>query len=208
MKRLSHAMVLVLLLSSTATLSSTSINNSGPAVNGDFHFTVGDGLERSVEFSARIDKDGQTNGGMSYNHPGLPPDYSAVSMKAEFDCLVIRGHNAVMSGLITDSNVGSVIGYRVLLVVEDNGEGRKASELDKLTWGIYEPLASGWIPTDAEVPGDQGALLDWLATDAERNDDLGIPARRSTVVGCHSFSISSYSFIDILHGGGNVQVKP
>jgi hypothetical protein len=200
MKRLSLALLLMLLLSSVAAPPTTQAQRSGPAVNGDFHFNVGDGVERLLEFNARTDKNGQTTGEMTFNDPGEIPGSEndpansqiGVFVKAEFDCLVIRGRDAVMSGVITESNVGAVLGHRVLLVVEDNGEGVNAPDLDKLTWGIYEPPATGWIPSDAELPNDQGALSDWLATDAERPEDVGIPARTSNVIGCQTFSLGSY----------------
>lgn len=60
----------------------------------------------------------------------------------------------------------------------------------------------------AEREDDNGASLTWLATDAERPDDVGIPSNQSKVIGCGTFPLSSYSFADIAHGGGNVQVKP
>jgi hypothetical protein len=95
-----------------------------------------------------------------------------------------------------------------LLVVEDNGEGVEQPGADKLTWGVYQNPAGGWIPKDAERDDDNGAGLTWIATDAERPDDPGIPSNQSRIIGCQSFPLSSYSFVDIAHGGGNVQVKP
>jgi hypothetical protein len=148
---------------------------------------------------------------MTFTDPGDLQDpvsgYPAYYVKAAFDCLTVQHNRAVMSGVITESSVGELIGHRVLLVVEDDGEGISASN-DKLTWGVYEPVNRNWIPQDAEVPGDNGALLDWIATDYERPDDPGIPARQSDVIGCHTFSLSAYSFIDVRHGQGNIQVRP
>jgi hypothetical protein len=93
-------------------------------------------------------------------------------------------------------------------VVEDNGEGINAASTDKLTWGIYQPSGGAWVPKDAEREDDNGAGLSWLATDFERSDDVGIPSNQSKVVGCQSFSLSAYSFVDVAHGGGNIQVQP
>lgn len=185
--------------------------DSGPSANGDFQFTLEDGISRSVEFNARIHKDGSSTGEMTFTDPGDPDDPNsprpAVSVKASFDCLTIKDNRAVMSGEITESNFADAIGHRVLLVVEDDGEGINAS-LDKLTWGVYEPTSKNWIPQDFEVPGDNGALLNWLATDFERPDDVGIPARTSDVIGCKTFSLSAYAFMDVKHGQGNIQVRP
>jgi hypothetical protein len=184
---------------------------SGPSANGDFQFTLEDGISRSVEFNARIHKDGSSTGEMTFTDPGDPNDPSsprpAISVKASFDCLTIKDNRAVMSGEITESSVAEAVGHRVLLVVEDDGEGVNTS-LDKLTWGVYEPTSKNWIPQDFEIPGDNGALLDWLATDAERSDDVGIAARPNEVIGCKTFSLSAYAFMDVRHGQGNIQVKP
>ena len=111
-----------------------------------------------------------------------------------------------MSGVIFDSNILSAVGLRVLLVVEDNGEGVNALN-DKLTWGIYTSQATKWTPTDAEREDDNGASLSWIAKDFERSDDLGIPSNQSKTIGCQSFSLGAYSFVDVTHGGGNIQVE-
>lgn len=50
-----------------------------------------------------------------------------------------------MSGVIFESNVLAAMGLRVLLVVEDNGEGGNQPTADKLTWGVYQNPASSWI---------------------------------------------------------------
>jgi hypothetical protein len=74
--------------------------------------------------------------------------------------------------------------------------------------GIYDSSKPNWIPVDAEDPNDIGATLKWIAKDAERDDDVGIPSQRDTTIGCTSFPLSSYSFVNIPHGSGNLQVKP
>ena len=51
----------------------------------------------------------------------------------------------------------------------------------------------------------------WHATDAERDDDVGITVSFSSPpppVDCTSFPLSAYALAEIRHGGGNVQVKP
>jgi hypothetical protein len=203
-------LIVIFVFSCTVKSPLAKADNDGPSANGDFHFTLGDGIERSVEFNARTHGNGHSTGEMTFTDPGDFEDasHTRVYVKARFDCLLIRDNRAVMSGVITEANVGDVIGHRVLLVVEDDGEGINAPGLDKLTWGLYEPSNRNWIPQDAEVPDDNGALLDWIATDSERPDDVGIPARKSDVIGCQSFSLSSYAFIDVSHGKGNIQVRP
>jgi hypothetical protein len=51
-------------------------------------------------------------------------------------------------------------------------------------------------------------MLSWIATDAERPDDVGVPSNRSTVIDCETFPLGAYTLVPIPHGGGNVQVRP
>jgi len=194
-------------------------DNAGPSANGTFQFTVGDGSFRYVSFNARIHNDNTITGEMTYTEPNASPDVdtdnsntapttAGISVKATFDCLVINGNRAVMSGVIVESNIGAALGRRVLLVVEDNEQGSNASGLDKLSWGIYKPSNINWTPADAELENDTGASLRWTATDSERPDDVGIPSHPDPTIGCQSFPISSYAFVDVQHGAGNIQVKP
>ncbi|HEU4765940.1 MAG TPA: hypothetical protein VFS77_01160, partial [Pyrinomonadaceae bacterium] len=173
---------------------------------------------RNLNFHARNQNNGRTVGEMTFSDPAAvpvpdPDDSTAVTdpgalMTAKFDCLKISGNQAVMSGVVTESNIAAALGLRVLLVVEDGGEGVNLPTADKLTWGVYQPSATGWTPKDAERDDDNGASLTWIAKDAERDDDPGVPSNQSKVIGCESFPLSSYSFVDIKHGGGNIQVQP
>jgi hypothetical protein len=218
MKSIAFASLLLFLFVCVALTPLTSAGNDGPSANGSFQFTLEDGAEKFLEFDAREQNKGSVVGEMSFTDPSatvvVDPDAPAngsatgASIRAKFDCLKITGNRAVMSGVIFESNVLNAIGLRVLLVVEDNGEGTNQPNADKLTWGVYQNPAGGWIPKDAERDDDNGAGLTWIATDAERPDDPGIPSNQSKTIGCQSFPLSSYSFVDIAHGGGNVQVKP
>ena len=212
MSRLTCVFTVVIVFLCVTTSPFANAGNSGPSANGDFQFTLEDGLERSVTFNARIHKDGRSTGEMTFTDPGNLDDpnfpHPSFYVKAGFDCLTVKDNRAVMSGVVTESNVGDFIGHRVLLVVEDDGEGINASTPDRLSWGVYQPVNRNWMPQDAEVPDDNGALLDWVATDFERPDDVGIPARKSEVIGCQTFSLSAYAFMDVRHGQGNIQVRP
>jgi hypothetical protein len=53
---------------------------------------------------------------------------------------------------------------------------------------------------------DKGASLTWIATDAERRDDVGVPSDLSKVVRCESFPLSSFEFPEIKFAGGELQV--
>lgn len=216
MKPILGAAVAALLLISMAVPVLVNAGPSGPSATGSFQFTLGDGAVRFLEFNAREQNNGRTVGEMTFSDPAaiVVPDPDAPEgvtgqgalVRAKFDCLKITGNRAVMSGVISESNVLSAIGLRVLLVVEDNGEGVDALN-DKLTWGIYQLPSSGWIPKDSERDDDNGASLTWIARDFERDDDVGIPSNQSSVVGCQSFALAAYDFTNIKHGGGNLQVQ-
>jgi len=219
MKSVVCASLAALLLAILVLPSLTSAANDGPSASGNFQFTLEeDGQALNLEFHARVQNNGRTVGEMTFSDPAAvpvpdPDDPGAIAntgaiITAKFDCLQITGKQAVMSGIISQSNIAAALGLRVLLVVEDNGEGVNIATPDKLTWGVYQPATGNWIPRDAERDDDIGATLTWIARDFERNDDVGVPSNQSKVIGCQSFPLSSYSFVDIKHGGGNVQVQP
>ena len=217
MKRIMFAAVAALAVVTLTLPPLTLAGNDGPSATGDFQFSLEDGHSRFLEFNAREQNKGTVVGEMTFSDPAVvpvgDPDASegpgtaGALMRAKFDCLKITGNRAVMGGVIFDSSIVSAVGLRVLLVVEDNGEG--VNEVaDKLTWGVYTPQGTGWTPKDAERDDDNGASLTWLAKDFERPDDVGIPSNPSKIVGCESFSLAAYSFVDVVHGGGNIQVQP
>ena len=217
MNRIVFAAVAAVLLVCVASPALTLAGNDGPSASGNFQFSLEDGQPRFLEFNARVQNNGRTVGDMTFSDPAVvpvgDPDASEGSgtpgalVRARFDCLRITGNRAVMSGVISESNIFNAVGLRILLVVEDNGEGVNAAN-DKLTWGIFQPPASGWVPQDAEREDDNGAGLKWIATDFERSDDAGVPSNPSKIVGCQSFSLASFDFTDVRHGGGNIQVQP
>lgn len=215
MKRIAFAFLLSIVVIALLSQRATSALDSGPSANGSFQFVLEDGNTRFVEFNARL-HGSSTHGNMTFTDPSgsagggeeSPATPTGVQMTAGFDCIKVDGNRAVMSGVISSSNIPAAIGHRVLLVVEDNGEGIMAPAPDRLTWGVYGLPATGWTPKDAERDDDNGAFLNWIATDFERPDDVGIPSSRSNIVGCQTFSLSSYSFIDVGHGNGNLQVRP
>jgi len=218
MKSIAGALLAALLLVSLALPSLTRASADGPSASGSFQFSLDDGKIRNLEFNARNQNNGRTVGEMTFSDQAAvpvpdPDDSTAINtpgavMTAKFDCLQIEGNRAVMSGVISQSNIAAAIGLRVLLVVEDNGEGVNIPTPDKLTWGVYQSANANWTPKDAERDDDNGASLTWIAKDAERDDDPGVPSNQSKTIGCQSFPLSSYSFVDIKHGGGNVQVQP
>lgn len=209
------AFLVILLLSFAA-----AAQNSGPASNGDFQFGL-EGASGSIQYNARLHGTSASGemtftGTMSISNEDVDGEgttvvpVSNVEVTVSFDCLRISGNRAAMSGVVSSSSVPEYIGVRALLAVEDNGEGSKAPDRDKFTWGVYRNNAATWFPTDAEVPGDIGATLTWYVTDAERLDDVGHPSsqNQSGPVDCNSFPFGSYAFENVAHGAGNIQVKP
>jgi hypothetical protein len=66
------------------------------------------------------------------------------------------------------------------------------------------------VPVDAEDERDQGASMQWWATDAEREDDPGVQSTNinpGTTIGCPTFSLAAYRFPTI-RGEGQIQVQP
>jgi hypothetical protein len=218
MKRILFASVIVVSLASAFLPAFTFAGPNGPSASGTFQFTLADGDTRFLEFNAREQNKGTVVGDMTFSDPAVIPiddadatggtNTAGAIVRATFDCLKITGNRAVMSGVISESNILSAVGLRILLVVEDNGEGVNAANPDKLTWGVYQPTATGWVPKDFERDDDNGASLSWLATDFERPDDPGIPSRLDKTVGCQSFALGAYTLVDVAQGGGNIQVQP
>ena len=228
MKIIACLFVATLILFNYAAPSPTNAAKSGPSANGDFWFSAGDGVTRYVKFNAKVNPDGTSKGEMTYIDPAAPaeidtdnpeastPGSPGVTLRVEFDCLVVDGNKAVMSGVIVESSFPNSIGQRVLLTVEDNDEGRPAPAPDRLSWGVYKKAIGGWIPSDADRESDP-PVQPWRARDFDRCPDpsdtegcgdSGYQSDRSTAIGCNSFPLSSYAFIDVGHGGGNIQVKP
>ena len=209
MKRISCVLVLVLACLAFSTKRESRAEGGHLSANGDFQFVLEDGNRRYLQFSARVE--GDNHGSMTFSDPTLTPEDATtpgVQMTATFDCAKIQGNRAVMGGVITSSNILAAINSRVLLVVEDNGEGVNAPAPDRLTWGVYDNSVPGWTPKDAERDDDNGAMLKWLATDFERPDDPGVPSDKAKTVRCDTFPLSSYSFVEVEHGNGNIQVRP
>lgn len=212
-----------LLLLTLLTLTSTHSANAQTAADGSFKFSVENNITKVMEFRAVSSREGSTDGSMIFSGPAVIPrqdvdgdgntDFSGklenLAMDVSFDSLVVEKNVAVMSGTVTNCNVREYIGRRVLLTVEDNGDGSDPKAPDNFTWGFYRKIDLWWTPQDAEVKDDRGSYLTWWATDAERKDDVGYAMpRRNDPVGTQSFPASSYSFINIVPGDGNVNVYP
>lgn len=215
MKKVSLALALVFLCSLAA-----FAQNSGPSSTGSFQFNTSHGTQ-TIEFNARKQNNGTTSGQITFTGPAEIPDqdtdgegggpggtFTTFSIQVEVDCLRLAGNRAAMSGAITSSSVIGLVGRKMILTVEDNGEGRNQPQPDRFTWGLYRLATQGWIPSDSELEFDNGASLTWNATDFEREDDVPVPARPNASFDCNTFSLSSYAPEDLMHGNGNIQVRP
>lgn len=219
MKRIAPALLLPMFFLLVPPSHLTSAASDLPEANGSFQFSTDSGQTSYLDFNAVEQMDGSTVGEMTFAQDRIESDGgghlddqstppSKFSLKAQFDCLVIKKNKAVMSGTISEANVPSYIGRRVLLVVEDNGQGTNGSKQDRLTWGFYRIRKSDWLPSDSERPGEQQGTPTWLAQDSERADDEGVLSNQSDVIGCKTFPISAFSFIDKKHGHGKIHVSP
>ena len=223
MKGKAFSSILALCLLSSVIQQSATAQTGGSSASGWYKFSFEDGLTKYVEFDARTDEKGTTTGQMTLkdeaqiSDPDVgcaddprPDDSSSdIYIQAEFDRLTVEKNRAVMSGVVRDSNLKSYIGKWVQLVVEDSGDDIERH--DRLTWGVCQPPAGGWIPTDAELKDDDGAWRTWWATDAELKDDVGVPSRNlisSEMKGCQNFPLSSNAFVAVKNWEGDIQVRP
>jgi hypothetical protein len=192
--------------------------NSGPASNGDFQFSL-EGAAGAIQYDVRT-HGASSQGEMTFtgdlvvSNEDVDGEGSSVTpltnvtVTVALDCLRINGNRAAMSGVVTASSFAPYVGVHALLAVEDNGEGVKAPERDKFTWGVYRHTSPNWVPTDAELIDDIGATLTWLASDFEREDDTPVSANQpSGPVNCQTFPFGSYAFENVPQGAGNIQVK-
>jgi len=183
---------------------------------GNYQFALADGLTKYVEFEGRAQAGGGAAGQMFFSDEtrvtyqdvdgvGDPVEtHAGFYFRAEFDDMQVSDNKAVMTGTVRDSSITSLIGRRVLLTVEDNGEGTR----DRVTWGVYADLRRDWTPSDAELREDPGVGMTWWATDAERHDDRGHAMPRDESVGARTFPVASYDFASPATSSGDIYVRP
>lgn len=188
------------------------------AVQGVYQFTLGDRYIKYAEFDAQGADDGSATGSIylsdeativlkDVDGTGEPQEkVPGFYIRASVDGLVVEKNQAVLSGVVRESSYTPLIGRRVLLTVEDNGDNTKVA--DRLTWGIYQPLSRDWTPSDAELKDDPGVGLTWWAKDAERRDDVGYAMPRSESIDARAFPVASYAFADVQDAAGDIIVRP
>ena len=183
---------------------------------GSYQFALEDGRTKYVECDASAQAGGGASGRMFFSDdaPLTDQDTDGVGdpvgthpgfyFSAEFDDMQVSDNKAVISGTVRDSSITSLIGRRVLLTVEDNGDNTRVP--DRLTWGVYKPIDRRWVPSDAELKEDPGVGLRWWATDAERRDDVGYEMPRDEKIGTQTFPLATYGFVDASDGAGDIRV--
>jgi hypothetical protein len=191
------------------------------SASGSYRFILADELIKSVDFDATTDGRGSTTGQMTFTDEAKIPDVDDSEdpragdpppqfyIKATINDMTVEKNRALMNGTVVDSSHKTYIGKWVQLVVEDNGNGLETP--DHLTWTFCRSQSQGWIPSDAELPRDDGAYLSWWATDAERKDDVGIPSPSllpKEDKSCPVLSIWSYAFANVSKWDGDIIVKP
>ena len=196
-------------------LTSRAGDGDGPSASGKFRVDLEGGKAQEITFQAASASNGATSGEITFRELGKPveakraeapsetEDQSPFFAKATCDCLTVKGIEAALSGIITESSRESYVGRRVLLVVQD-GDAITPPLRDKLTFGFYRNTTRGWVATDSERP-EESSSPSWIATDAERTDDPGVTSTNSEQVTCQTFPISSHSFIG-KQGKGTIEV--
>lgn len=220
MKRVVLAAFLALMSLICVVQTQNAAPAKGPSVSGTFQISSDVGLTRYLEFYAWMEKNGNTTGETVFMDQPSASDPKVVNTessqsesataffaKAEFDCMVINGNKAVMSGRVTTSSLERYVGQRFVLAVQD-GDNSNPPRKDKLTFGFYRETSKGWLPLDSERSEEGTGPMSWITQDSEREDDTPVLSPKSGPVGCQSFPISSFSFVDEQHGRGSIQVRP
>lgn len=188
------------------------------SASGDYKFTLDDGAVKTLQFDAKGQADGTATGSLlmtdeatviyrDVDGTGDPSvKYPGFTMTAAVDGLVVDKNQAVVSAVIRDSSVKEMIGQRVLLTVEDNGDNTRIP--DRVTWGMYNQIQRTWTPSDYERKEDPGVGLTWWATDYEVRGDVGYAMPRDESINAKSFPVASYSFVDVVSAAGDIIVTP
>lgn len=205
---------LLALLVAICALSQTA---AAQTAAGSYQFTLtGDKYLKYVEFDAQTLADGSATGSIyltdetvitiqDVDGTGEKDRYAGYNLKAEVDGLIVEKNRAILSGTIRTSSVLALVGQRVLLTVEDNGDNTRVP--DKLTWGVYRPIRPDWVASDAERKEDPGVGLTWWATDLEQRGDVGYKMPREVTFDARTFPMAAYGFVDASDGAGDIRVS-
>ena len=207
-----------LLLSGALAPHARGARRAEQSAGGSYQFTMGDRYVKYVRFDAQALSGGGATGSLYFNDEAevsyrdldtidSPEEtYKGYYLNASVDGLLVKDNRAVVSGLVRESSIPSLVGRRVLLAVEDNGDNSR--EPDRLTWGVYLPTDRTWTPSDAEWERDPGVGLTWWAADAELKDDAGYAMPRDETIDEQTFALPAYAFVESEEGAGDIVVHP
>jgi hypothetical protein len=210
------SLALILSLLCLGTQSSSARSKGAANITGGGTFIVGDNLKGHFNFNAVTQQDGSVSGHLTLRNPEVAPEQDVdntgepglealpdgVELTADVDNLNISGNRATLSGVIRQASAQRYVGLRVILTIEDNGEGTDTP--DKITWGFYQRVTERLV-TDFENP-EAGAYpvgRKFLATDAE-NPEAGAFLVGESDFDSQTFPLTSYVLTDI--NGGNIQL--
>lgn len=212
-----YAMALILSLVCLGTQGAFAASEGAANITGGGTFVVGSSLKGHFNFNAVTHQDGSVTGHLSLRNPEEAPDQDVdgtgdpglgslpdgVELTADLDGMNISGNRAALSGIVRTASNPRYVGLRIVLTVEDSGEGDTESP-DKITWGFYQRVIPRLV-ADFENP-DAGAYpvgVKILASDAE-NPEAGAFLVGDSDIDSNSFPLSSYALNDI--NGGNIQL--
>lgn len=198
------------------TQGSSAASDGAATITGGGTFFVGNNLKGHFNFNAVTHRDGSVTGHLSLRDPEEAPEQDVdgtgapgleglpdgVELTADLDGINIGGNRAALSGVVRTASNQRYVGLRIILTLEDNGEGDGEGP-DKITWGFYQRITPRLV-ADFENP-DAGAYpvgVKILASDAE-NPDAGAFLVGDSDIDSHSFPLSSYALADV--DSGNIQ---
>lgn len=210
------AVALLLSLLWFGTPVSSAASDGAANITGGGTFFVGNNLKGHFDFNAVTHRDGSVTGHLSLRNPEEAPEQDVdgtgasgseglpdgVELTADLDGVNISSNRAALSGVVRTASNQRYVGLRIVLTVEDGGEGDGEGP-DKITWGFYQRVIPRLV-ADFENP-DAGAYpvgVKILASDAE-NPDAGAFLVGDSDIDSHSFPLSSYALADV--DGGNIQ---
>lgn len=206
------------LISTIALLVAACGAAAAQTAGGSYQFALEGGRTKYVEFDARAQAAGGASGSMFFSddEPITEQDTDGVGdpvgtqpgfyFRAEFDDMLVTDNKAVITGTVRDSSITSLIGCRVLLTVEDNGNNARVP--DRVTWGVYPNLRRDWEVSDADLERDPGVGMTWTASDAERDDDRPVLMPGDDSIGVRTFPVASYEFVVAAEEAGDIFVRP
>ena len=199
-------------------LQPSGATNEKATANGHFRISIPGEPAKTIDFNAQLGMDDSTSGEMIFREVetraraaaeeavNAEPD-KPFFIRAQFDCLLVDGNKAVMSGGVTEASADRYVGRRIVLAVEDNGNGDVPGKRDRITWGIYRTIPAAQSTVDIDRPDEPAGPMSWIAKDADRDDDPGILSNTRQEIGCRTYPISSFTFISANQGKGEIHVR-